>query len=57
MTCTFDLTNVTYFLLIQELVEGFDQETAAVVLARYISLKMELEVTSFMHQASKQLLS
>jgi protein transport protein SEC23 len=35
----------------QELVEGFDQETAAVVLARYISLKMELEVTSFMHQA------
>ena len=26
----------------------FDQETAAVVLARYISLKMELEVTSFM---------
>jgi hypothetical protein len=28
----------------QELVQGFDQETAAVVLARYISLKMEMEV-------------
>nr|CAB3502417.1 unnamed protein product [Digitaria exilis] len=28
----------------KELVEGFDQETAAVVLARYISLKMEMEV-------------
>uniref|UniRef100_A0A0E0F5B1 Protein transport protein SEC23 n=1 Tax=Oryza meridionalis TaxID=40149 RepID=A0A0E0F5B1_9ORYZ len=27
----------------EELVEGFDQETAAVVLARYISLKMEME--------------
>ncbi|KQJ88565.1 hypothetical protein BRADI_4g19570v3 [Brachypodium distachyon] len=27
----------------EELVEGFDQETAAVVLARYISLKMEIE--------------
>ncbi|KAG0464136.1 hypothetical protein HPP92_020205 [Vanilla planifolia] len=26
-----------------ELVEGFDQETAAVVLARYVSLKMEME--------------
>lgn len=28
----------------QELVQGFDQETAAVILARYISLKMEMEV-------------
>ncbi|ONK56195.1 uncharacterized protein A4U43_C10F5110 [Asparagus officinalis] len=27
----------------EELVDGFDQETAAVVLARYISLKMEME--------------
>ncbi|CAM0150497.1 unnamed protein product [Urochloa decumbens] len=27
----------------EELIEGFDQETAAVVLARYISLKMEME--------------
>ncbi|KAG6495251.1 hypothetical protein ZIOFF_043045 [Zingiber officinale] len=27
----------------EELVEGFDQETAAVVLARYVSLKMEME--------------
>ncbi|KAJ6844714.1 protein transport protein SEC23 [Iris pallida] len=27
----------------EELVEGFDQETAAVVLARFISLKMEME--------------
>ncbi|ONK71912.1 uncharacterized protein A4U43_C04F13690 [Asparagus officinalis] len=27
----------------EELVEGFDQETAAVVLARFISLKMEVE--------------
>ncbi|KAJ1685680.1 hypothetical protein LUZ63_017070 [Rhynchospora breviuscula] len=27
----------------EELVQGFDQETAAVVLARYISLKMEME--------------
>lgn len=27
----------------EELVEGFDQETSAVVLARYISLKMEME--------------
>lgn len=33
-------------LLVQELVEGFDQETAAVVLARYISLKMEMEVST-----------
>jgi protein transport protein SEC23 len=33
--------------VIQELVEGFDQETAAVVLARYISLKMEMEVDFF----------
>lgn len=30
----------------QELVEGFDQETAAVVMARYASLKMEIEVIS-----------
>ncbi|URD73397.1 protein transport protein SEC23 [Musa troglodytarum] len=28
----------------EELVEGFDQETAAVVFARYVSLKMEMEV-------------
>lgn len=28
----------------QELVQGFDQETAAVVLARLTSLKMETEV-------------
>ncbi|CAL9074355.1 unnamed protein product [Musa textilis] len=27
----------------EELVEGFDQETAAVVFARYVSLKMEME--------------
>ena len=28
----------------QELVQGFDQETAAVVMARLTSLKMEIEV-------------
>jgi len=36
----------------QELVEGFDQETAAVVLARYISLKMEMEVIFLCHHDS-----
>jgi hypothetical protein len=36
----------------QELVEGFDQETAAVVLARYISLKMEMEVNLCHHDSS-----
>lgn len=30
--------------LLQELVQGFDQETAAVVMARITSLKMEIEV-------------
>lgn len=34
-----------WMILSQELVEGFDQETAAVVLARFISLKMEMEVS------------
>ncbi|RRT78159.1 hypothetical protein B296_00005782 [Ensete ventricosum] len=33
----------------EELVEGFDQETAAVVLARYVSLKMEMEVSTILH--------
>ncbi|RWW17248.1 hypothetical protein GW17_00018830 [Ensete ventricosum] len=36
-------------LHVQELVEGFDQETAAVVLARYVSLKMEMEVSTILH--------
>lgn len=31
-------------LPLQELVQGFDQETAAVVMARLTSLKMEIEV-------------
>lgn len=32
-------------LFFQELVQGFDQETAAVVVARLASYKMEMEVT------------
>lgn len=31
-------------LPLQELVQGFDQEAAAVVMARLTSLKMEIEV-------------
>jgi hypothetical protein len=31
-------------LPLQELVQGFDQETSAVVMARLTSLKMEIEV-------------
>ncbi|RWW03831.1 hypothetical protein GW17_00032978 [Ensete ventricosum] len=33
----------------EELVGGFDQETTAVILARYISLKMEMEVRKVLH--------
>jgi len=36
--------NYLHYCVIQELVQGFDQETAAVVMARYASLKMETEV-------------
>lgn len=36
--------NYLHCFSIQELVQGFDQETAAVVMARYASLKMETEV-------------
>lgn len=36
----------TELFTIQELVQGFDQETAAVVMARKTSLKMETEVFS-----------
>lgn len=36
--------NYLHYCVIQELVQGFDQETAAVVMARYASLKMETDV-------------
>lgn len=32
------------FMILQDLVQGFDQETAAVVIARLTSHKMEMEV-------------
>lgn len=35
---------VTNFMTLQDLVQGFDQETAAVVIARLTSHKMEMEV-------------
>lgn len=38
------ISNYLHYFAIQELVQGFDQETAAVVMARYASLKMETEV-------------
>lgn len=37
--------------------EGFDQETAAVVLARYISLKMEMEVNFGAHELGNMFMS
>ena len=35
---------VMNFMTLQDLVQGFDQETAAVVIARLTSHKMEMEV-------------
>lgn len=40
-----EMVNTELFTF-QELVQGFDQETAAVVMARKTSLKMETEVFS-----------
>ena len=37
-------TQRDHIFYLQELVQGFDQETAAVVMARLASLKMETEV-------------
>lgn len=38
--------SIYFYLFLQELVQGFDQETAAVVMARLASYKMENEVLS-----------
>jgi hypothetical protein len=35
---------LTNFFLFQELIDGFDQEAAAAVVARLVSFKMETEV-------------
>lgn len=37
------------FLMWQDLIAGFDQEAAAVVMARLVSFKMETEVTFILH--------
>lgn len=39
------MQNMKCFWHLQDLIQGFDQETAAVVMARMVSFKMETEVT------------